>query len=93
MDQNNIVFLVIIVPLLGLLVYYWRRPSLVVAGAVEQGKRIISFAKGCFVVLAVLAVFGVLFFLLHSIVATLMAGGPIAALLAYVILRDLRDSK
>lgn len=84
-------FLVIVLILLGFLGYYLRRPADVIAGAAvtaKDGARVTaSFAKGVFVCVIVLVILGITLFLVKSVIATLLAGGPIAGLIAYLILR------
>lgn len=86
------VFVGMLVILLGLFIYYMRRPSDVLAGAIvtarEGARMTVSLAKGLAVLLIVFVVLGVVLFLVKSVVVTLVAGGPIAGLLAYLILRD-----
>lgn len=85
-------FVVIVLVGIGFFLYYMRRPALVAAGALEAGRfgarATVVLVK--FVVAAVLAVvvIGIAIFLIKSVVAGLLAGGPVAGLLAYLILRD-----
>jgi hypothetical protein len=94
MSDLPIPFVVIVIICLGFLAYYLRRPSDVLAGAAvtakESARVTVSFAKGLGVCLMVLVVLGIVLFLVKSVVVTLIAGGPVAGLLAYLILRDSR---
>lgn len=85
-------FVVIVLVALGFLVYYMRRPSDVLAGAMvtaKDGARVtVSFAKGAAVLLLAIAVIAIAIFLVKSVIGGLAAGGPVAGLLAYLILRD-----
>ncbi|WP_430230481.1 hypothetical protein [Paraburkholderia tropica] len=85
-------FVVIVAVLLCFFVYYLRRPSDVVAGAMAAGqagaRATVSTAKALAVIILAIAVIGAAVFLVKSIVGGLLAGGPVAGLLAYLILRD-----
>lgn len=85
-------FVVIVLVALGFFVYYMRRPSDVLAGAAltaKEGARVtVSFAKGVAVLLLAIVVIAVAIFLVKSVVVGLLAGGPLAGILAYLILRD-----
>lgn len=85
-------FVVIVAVLLCFFVYYLRRPSDVVAGAIAAGqagaRATVSTAKALGVIMIALVVIGAAIFLVKSIVVGLLAGGPVAGLLAYLILRD-----
>ena len=85
-------FLIIVIVGIGFFVYYLRRPSVVAAGAAEAGRKgveaTISLVKGLSVVLLALIVIGIAIFLVKSVIGGLLAGGPVAGLLAYLILRD-----
>ncbi|CAM2155420.1 membrane hypothetical protein [Paraburkholderia tropica] len=85
-------FVVIVAILLCFFVYYLRRPSDVVAGAIVAGqagvRATVSTAKVLAVILIAIVVIGAAVFLIKSVVGGLLAGGPVAGLLAYLILRD-----
>lgn len=94
MSDLPIPFVVIVLVGLGFFCYYMRRPSDVLAGAAvtakESARATVSLAKGVGVCLMVVAVLAVVLFLVKSVVVALLAGGPVAGLLAYLILRDSR---
>jgi hypothetical protein len=94
MSDLPIPFVVIVLVGLGFFAYYMRRPSDVLAGATvtaKEGARVtVSLAKGVGVCIMILVVLGVVFFLVKSVIVTLLMGGPVAGLLAYFILRDSR---
>lgn len=85
-------FVVIVLVALGFFVYYMRRPNDVLAGAAvtaKEGARVtVSFAKGVGVLLLAVVVIAVAIFLVKSVIVGLLAGGPVAGVLAYLILRD-----